>query len=94
MFKSLLDRDQTKIEKARNNLKESLLLMKKHYEKTDEYLQECMREDEEYTKFLMETYPELRVLEDVKIAGLGSEEQSRSSMQDLNALTVTNTLPN
>ena len=33
--------------------------MKKHYEKTEDFLQEVIKEDEEYTKFLMSTYPEL-----------------------------------
>ena len=68
--------------------------MKKHYEKTEDYLQEVIKEDEDYTKFLMNTYPELKQLEDIKIQSSGLEEGSKLSGNDANLLTVSNSTPN
>ena len=65
-MKSLLDRDFKKMEKAKENLKETLLLMRKNFEKSEEYLNEAIREDEAFTKTLMETYPDLKQLDDLK----------------------------
>jgi hypothetical protein len=65
-MKSLLDRDFKKMEKAKENLKETLLLMRKNFEKSEEYLNEAIKEDEAFTKTLMETYPDLKQLDDLK----------------------------
>lgn len=68
-MKALLDRDLAKIEKARYAVKESLLTMKKTFEKTEEYLMDAKREDELFSKNLIETYPDLKLLDDVKVGG-------------------------
>lgn len=58
------------MEKAKENLKETLLLMRKNFEKSEEYLNEAIREDEAFTKTLIETYPDLKQLDEVKFPSL------------------------
>lgn len=72
-LKGLIERDSAKIDKARQTFKESLVSMKRVFEKTEEvgavltkHLKDTMKEDAECSKQLVEKYPELKVLYEMK----------------------------
>lgn len=78
-LKTLMERDSAKIDKARQVVKESLLTMKRTYEKSEDFLMEAIKEDEDYSKKLVETYPELKLLDDVRLPGMGEDPKLRNS---------------
>lgn len=93
-MKALVDRDLKKIEKAKENLKETLLLMRKNFEKSEEYLNEAVRDDEAFTKTLMETYPDLKQLDEVKYPSLDESVAGRMSPSVLSPELASNNLSN
>lgn len=59
--------------------------MKKTFERSEECLSEATREDEAFNKMLYETYPDLKLLDEVKTANIiqQSEESSKGILSNL-----------